>query len=74
MAVKPDDDAKKPIFVDQPDVREIFADQVRLMMFNDHVLRLELCVNRVDGDLQPGVEPKSRPAEDGSGGDSTAAS
>lgn len=35
-------------YYDMPDVREVFADGVRMTMFADGVLRAELTVNRPD--------------------------
>jgi hypothetical protein len=35
-------------YIDNPGVTEIFADSVRMITFNESILRLELCVTRVD--------------------------
>jgi hypothetical protein len=35
-------------YIDDPTIAEVFADHVRMMMFNDGNLRIELCVTRFD--------------------------
>jgi len=44
-------------YIDLPDVREIFADNVRMMSFNDNVLRIEFTVTRTDDLKQPNAAP-----------------
>jgi hypothetical protein len=45
----------KITYVDLPDVREIFADNISMVSFNDNVLRLELCVTRFDEPKPPAL-------------------
>jgi hypothetical protein len=47
-------------YIDLPDVREIFADNVRVMMFNDGVLRMELTVTRTGEFNSPTAQPQGR--------------
>ena len=46
-------------YIDLSDVREIFADNVRMMAFNDSVLRMELTVART-GEYKPPATPTAR--------------
>lgn len=42
-------------YVDRPEIQETIADSLRVLTFDGHSLRLELCVNRMD--------PPDRPTE-----------
>ena len=46
-------------YINLSDVHEIFADNVRVMAFNDGVLRVELTVQRHD-EINPPATPKAR--------------
>jgi hypothetical protein len=51
----------KTTYVDIPEVKEIFADFVRLLVVKDNVMRIEMCVSRLD-DPNPDQTGKIYPA------------
>jgi len=49
----------KTTYVDRPEVQEVFANHVRMVMVSDGVVHLELCTTHVD-DLQPPEVPTGK--------------
>lgn len=49
----------KTTYVDRPEIQEVFADSVKMVSFNDNILRVELCVSRMD-EPKPPAAPTSR--------------